>query len=56
MNRRDKKRLEILKKLKQRLLQQIAGAKKQTDDDNEIPGLEKELAKIDQELEELKAS
>ncbi|MDP6354720.1 MAG: hypothetical protein QF473_06455 [Planctomycetota bacterium] len=56
MNRRDKKRLDVLKKLKQRLLQQISGAKKQEVEDDEVANLEGELAKVDEEITKLKSA
>jgi energy-coupling factor transporter ATP-binding protein EcfA2 len=56
MNKRDKKRLEVLKKLKQRFQLQISGAKKQEVEVDEVASLERELAKIDEEITKLKSA
>jgi hypothetical protein len=56
MNKRDKRRFEVLKKLKQRLLQQISGAKKQEVEDDEVSNLESELEKVDEEITRLKTA
>ncbi|MFM9058207.1 MAG: hypothetical protein ACKOSQ_03605 [Planctomycetaceae bacterium] len=54
MDRKDKKRLEVLHQKIAKLQQQLAGAKKQPDDPAEVPRLEKELAAAHAELTALK--
>ena len=53
MNRRDKKKAEALKTRLQKLRQQLSGAKKQTVEQEEVDGLEAEIAKAEGELEKL---
>lgn len=54
MDKKDKKRMEVLQQKISKLQQQLAGAKKQPDDPAEIPRLEKELAAAHSELTSLK--
>ena len=54
MDRKDKKRLEVLQQKIAKLQQQLAGAKKQPDDPAEVPRLEKGLAAAHAELTALK--
>lgn len=56
MDKKAKKRIEVLKEKLARLRQQIAGAKKQLDDPDELKKLEKEAAAITAELEQLRNS
>jgi uncharacterized membrane protein len=50
MDKKEKKRIEVLQQKIAKLQQQLAGAKKQPDDPAEIPRLEKELAAAHAEL------
>jgi hypothetical protein len=54
MDKKDKKRMDVLQQKIAKLQQQLAGAKKQPDDPAEIPRLEKELAAAHAELSTLK--
>lgn len=54
MDKKDKKRMDVLQQKISKLQQQLAGAKKQPDDPAEIPRLEKELAAAHAELSALK--
>lgn len=56
MDKKAKKRLEVLKQKRAALEKQLAGAKKQTDDPQEIVRFEKELAAIKLEMEQLQKS
>jgi seryl-tRNA synthetase len=56
MDKKAKKRLEVLRQRTQKLQQQIAGAKKQTDEPGEIERLENELNEVKTEIEKLKSS
>ena len=56
MNRKEKKKLEILRQRLQRLNQQLSGARKQQDEPDEIERLEAEIAAANAEVEKLKAS
>jgi hypothetical protein len=55
MDKKDKKRIEVLQQRIAKLQQQLAGAKKQPDDPAEVPRLERELAAAHAELTTLKA-
>ena len=50
LNKKQKKQLEVAKTKKRSLEQLLAAAKKQMDDQAEIPRLQKELAAIDQQI------
>jgi hypothetical protein len=54
MDKKDKKRMEVLQQKIAKLQQLLAGAKKQPDDPAEVPRLEKELAAAHAELAALK--
>lgn len=54
MDKKDKKRLEVLQQRIAKLQQLLAGAKRQPDDPAEAPRLEKELAAAHAELAALK--
>jgi hypothetical protein len=54
MDKKQKKRMEVLQQKIAKLQQLLAGAKKQPDDPAEVPRLEKELAAAHAELHALK--
>jgi cob(I)alamin adenosyltransferase len=54
MDKKEKKRMEVLQQKIAKLQQQLAGAKKQPDDPADIPRLEKELTAAHAELSALK--
>lgn len=56
MDKKDKKRLEVLQQKIAKLQHLLAGAKKQPDDPAEVPRLEKELAAAHAELARLKTA
>jgi predicted nucleic acid-binding Zn-ribbon protein len=56
MDKKIKKRIEVLRPKIQKLHQQIAGARKQMDDPEELQRLEKELATAEAELAKIKDS
>jgi uncharacterized protein YPO0396 len=56
MDKKAKKRIDLLNTRLQKLRLQIAGAKKQMDEPAEVARLEKELADVTAELEKLKKS
>ena len=56
MDKKAKKRVEVLQPKLQKLRMQLAGAKKQMDDVEEVRKLESEIAAIERELKELKDS
>ena len=56
MNKKAKKRIEILRKKVQDLQPRLAGAKKQMDDPREVEQFEQQIAAAQQEIEKLKAS
>lgn len=56
MDKKEKKRLEVLQQKIAKLQQLLAGAKKQPDDPAEVPRLEKELAAAHAELAVIKKS
>jgi len=56
MDKKDKKRLEVLQQKITKLQQLLTGAKQQPDDPAEVPRLEKELASAHAELAVLKKS
>lgn len=56
MDKKHKKRMEVLHQKIAKLQQQLAGAKKQPDDPAEVPRLERELAAAHAELAALKTS
>ena len=56
MDKKAKKRIGVLRLKIQKLRQQLAGAKKQPDEPEEIPRLEQEIAAAEAEIAKLKAS
>ena len=54
MDKKTKKRIEVLQKKRQNLNTQLGVVKRFRDDPAEIPKLEAELAKVEAELAELK--
>jgi hypothetical protein len=54
MDKKDKKRLDVLQQKIGKLQQLLAAAKKQPDDPADVPRLEKELASAHAELAQLK--
>jgi hypothetical protein len=56
MDKKAKKRIDLLNTRLQKLRLQLAGAKKQMDEPGEVSRLEKELAEVTAELEKLKSS
>lgn len=54
MDKKEKKRIEVLQQKIAKLQQQLAGAKKQPDDPADIPRLEKQLVAAHAELSALK--
>jgi hypothetical protein len=56
MDKKEKKRMEVLHQKIAKLQQQLAGAKKQPDDPTEVPRLEQALVAAHAELAALKKS
>lgn len=56
MDKKSKKRIELLHKKIHDLQQRLAGARKQMDDATEVRQLETELAAAQREIEKLKSS
>lgn len=56
MDKKAKKRLDIIRKRLQKLRLQLSGARKQDDEPGEVERLETEIATLEQEAEELKSS
>lgn len=56
MDKKAKKRIDVLRTRLTKLQQQLAGARKQMDDPDELKRLEKEYADADAELTKLKES
>ncbi|MEM8678469.1 MAG: hypothetical protein AAGF97_03840 [Planctomycetota bacterium] len=56
MDKKAKKRIDLLRHSIQKLRQQLAGAKQQADEPNEIEKLTDEIAAAEAEIEKLKAS
>jgi hypothetical protein len=56
LDKKAKKRIEVLRTRLSKSQQQLAGAKKQMDEPAEVSRLEKEIAEINAELEKLKSS
>lgn len=55
MDKKAKKRIEVLQQRLQKLRQQLAGAKQQPDDPQDAINLEKEIKDVAADLEKLKA-
>lgn len=56
MDKKAKKRVDLLQQRLQKLRQQLAGARKQPDEPDEIKRLETEIAATSRELDELKGA
>ena len=56
MDKKAKKRLEVLRKKMVKLQQQLAGAREQADEPDEVQQVENEIAKTKAEIETLKNS
>jgi len=56
MDKKAKKRLEVLRKKTDTLQQQIAGARQQEDEPGEVKRLEAEMQAVKAEIEKLKSS
>jgi hypothetical protein len=56
VDKKVKKRIDVLQQKLQKLRQQLAGAKQQVDDPGDIVRLEKEIAAVEAELHTLKTS
>ena len=56
MDKKAKKRIQVLRQKLAKLQQQLTGAKQQADDPEDIPRLEKEIADAQAEMTKLKAS
>lgn len=54
MDKKAKKRLDVINKKLQTLRPRLAGAKQQDDDPGEVANLEKEIAALEAEVAELK--
>jgi DNA-binding FrmR family transcriptional regulator len=54
MDKKQKKRTDVLRQRLANLRQQLAGAKKQMDDPAEVKNIEKQIAQAEAELEKLK--
>ncbi len=55
MNKKIKKKIDVLNTRMQKLRQQLAGAKQQMDEPDEVTRIESEIAATEAELAELKA-
>jgi len=56
MDKKSKKKLDVIRQRLQVLRQNLAGAKKQNDEPGEVERLEVEIGKLEAEAEELKQS
>ena len=56
MDKKAKRKLEVLRQRLQKLRQQLAGAKKQEDEPDELNRLEAEFASVEAQIEKIKAS
>ena len=54
MDKKDKKRLDVIHQRLQKLRQQLAGAKKQDDEPGEVKKLEAEIAALEAEAKKLR--
>jgi hypothetical protein len=54
MDKKAKKRIDVLNQKLQKLRMQLAGARKQVDDPEDIVRLEREIAEAEAELQKLK--
>ncbi len=56
MDKKAKKKIDVLRQRIQKLNQQLAGAKQQDDEPGEVERLEKEISDAKEQIEKLKAS
>ncbi|MDG1809212.1 MAG: hypothetical protein P8J91_17015 [Pirellulaceae bacterium] len=56
MDKKSKKKLEVLRKRHDKLRQQLTGAKSQMDDPGEVEMIEKQIEDVKSEIEKLKNS
>ncbi len=56
MDKKAKKKIDVLQQKLQKLRQQLAGAKKQMDDPSDVTRLEQEIAAAEAEVAKLKES
>jgi predicted nucleic acid-binding Zn-ribbon protein len=56
MDKKAKKRIDLLQQRLQKLRQQLHGAKQQMDEPDEVRRIEKEIVEVSVELEKLKAT
>ncbi|MFT5524843.1 MAG: uncharacterized coiled-coil DUF342 family protein [Pirellulaceae bacterium] len=56
MDKKAKKRLEVIRQRLQALQKQLAGAKQQDDEPGEVAELEAQITKLDEEAKALRAS
>lgn len=56
MDKKAKKKIDVLRQRIQRLQQQLAGARQQEDEPGEVARLEQEIATAQADIEKLKAS
>lgn len=56
MDKKEKKRLDVIHQRLQHLRQQLSGAKKQPDEPGEVERLEADIAALEAEAKKLKAS
>ena len=56
MDKKAKKKIDVLRGRLTKMQQQLAGARKQMDDADEVRRLEKDISAAEAELEKLKAS
>ncbi|MEY4178701.1 MAG: hypothetical protein RLY70_2275 [Planctomycetota bacterium] len=54
MDKKDKKRVDVINQRLQKLRQQLSGAKKQNDEPGEVQRLEKEIAELEAEAKKLR--
>lgn len=55
MDKRDKKRIDVLNQKLAKLKQQLSGARRQMDEPDEVTRLEKQIAEVEAELQKLKS-
>lgn len=55
MDKRDKKRIDVLNQKLAKLKQQLSGARRQMDEPDEVTRLEKQVAEVEAELQKLKS-
>jgi hypothetical protein len=55
VDKRDKKRVDVLNLKLQKLRQQLSGARRQMDDAEEVARLERQVTEVEAELQKLKS-